>query len=316
MSKIGHVRASLVASIQQGVRANDSDFADELRKTGHAASETPSHYTSVDSREPEVHLHRLVPEGKPADPCSSTTDRGAPHAAPAATPLVGQYNEPTMDRVASKSVAFEAPATGSEMGPTAGIPAELGGRPVPQPNATVQPTGVTETLAGSRVFGIHLFAGRYLSELYASASCGLPPLPSRAGIADTEGTAVAPHAGVRETAGLMVSTMTPYPPQYGAMQVWGDMARTAVGAPREEAEPAAVAAISDTPRAVPWPEDSLRLTKNANGGLTLWLRDYRMDDTAATPVVEAMVQEARSKGLKLEKVLWNGREVWTSLNES
>lgn len=286
MKSISHVTASLAAPAHRNGPLRGRDFADELRK--------------ADDRGSEIHSHQPAADGR------------GPHAAPAVVPLATEGDGPAAGKAVTGSSEYEAMASCS----MAGALAKAGAQSMPRPNATVQLTGITEALVGARVFGVHLFAGAYLSELYASTHDAGSSALSNAVPSGLEGMAaerrdVAPGAS-SGTAFAMGAAST----QDAVTPAIGLFARTVAEAAGKEFRPAAAAGLApETSREVLWPEDSLRLTKQADGSLALWLRDYRMDDAQAARVADAMAMEARARGMRLDKILWNGREVWTSPNE-
>lgn len=283
MSNISHVTASLAAPAHRSDSPRGRDFADELRRADDRESETRSHRSTADDREPRT-ASAVVPP----------TARGAGS---------------TTGKAAAGSPASESVASGS----AAGAPTKAGKPSMPQPDATVQPTGLTEALIGSRVFGVHLLAGAYLSELYAPGCHGASLASSSPALSGSEGVAEwrdAPSGAPGRANPAMAVAL----PQDQAAPALDLFARTPAEVAGEEVRSAAATAPAAS-REVLWPEDSLRLTKQANGSLALWLRNYRINDAQAARVVDAMVKEARSRGMQLGRILWNGREVWTSLNQ-
>jgi hypothetical protein len=286
MKSISHVTASLAVPTHRNGPLRGRDFADELRK--------------ADDRGPEIHSRHPAADGR------------GPHAAPAVVPPVMDGTRPVTGKAASVSSECEAMASCS----TAGTLEKAGAQSAPRPNATVQPTGITEALVGSRVFGVHLFAGAYLSELYASTYDAGSPALSNAVPSGPEGMAAERHDVPPGAPSGTVSAMAVASTQDTETLSIDLFARTVAEAAGKKSRPAAAARLApETSREVLWPEDSLRLTKQADGSVALWLRDYRMDDAQAARVADAMATEARARGMRLGKILWNGREVWTSPNE-
>ena len=62
-----------------------------------------------------------------------------------------------------------------------------------------------------------------------------------------------------------------------------------------------------------WPESSLRLTRQRDGSATIWLRDYRMPNEGVSQMIDVLVKGAEAAGIRLGRIVLNGREVWTSL---
>jgi hypothetical protein len=281
MRNISQIVVSPVMITPQGARSSIRNFADELDKT--------------DDRGSGIRLRH-----------QGTKDQ-SPHQAPAASQIAGGCEPTTASVVVSAASETVSASSGAEI--SAAINTELV-RPL---GNVVQPTGITENLAGSRVFGVHLLASTYLSELYASTRQATSPaslntVPSASeGVTEDMGD-VSPGAP-----GNVVAAIADTSSSDEVVGVFDLFARNAVIAAIDESRSPAPATVApETSQEALWPEDSLRLTKQRDGSLTLWLRDYRMDDTQAIHVIGALVNEAASRGMHLGRILLNGREVWTS----
>jgi len=281
MRNISHIVAPSMVLDRQGGRSPSRDFADELDKADDRGGRIhPRHQVA------EGHVPQQVPaEQSVCEAISRITEGGGP--------------------IAASAVVWASSGSGG-----------MNMESAQQLDGVVQPTGVTEALVSSRVFGIHLLAGTYLSELYASAdqTTSFTPL----------NTVPSEPKGVTEktcdvSSGMSLNTATTGADTSlwnEAVDVFGLFAMNAVEVATDESRSSAPAKIvPEASQEALWPEDSLRLTKQLDGSLTLWLRDYRMDDTQAIHVVGALVKEAGSRGMHLGRILLNGREVWTSPNE-
>lgn len=178
--------------------------------------------------------------------------------------------------------------------------------------ATVTPTGVTEALLGARVYGWHAMAQVYLSELSAAdrggdKASGVDTSQSSSPLAAT--AQVAEHAANTATSSLFAEGIVAAPQ--------ADIATPAtVRGATDEAPPATIAelASADSSAAGYWPERSLRYTRQRDGGSVAWLRDFRLGDGEAARLVQFVLDDARAKGMALNKIMLNGREAWTSPN--
>jgi hypothetical protein len=181
-----------------------------------------------------------------------------------------------------------------------------------QLSVAVQPTGITEALLGSRVYGVHLLASAYLSELTtrgepdpeALADVTLPtmtntPAQSYEAVSnvppDLSGTTH--NASLHEEAVAMLSSLVE------------SEATEAVSHTQSTGSASAVSAEAST---MLWPESSLRLTRQRDGSAVIWLRDYRMPHEEASQVVDVLMKGAEAAGIRLGRIVLNGREVWTS----
>lgn len=180
-----------------------------------------------------------------------------------------------------------------------------------QLNAIVQPTGVTEALLGSRVFGIHLLASTYLSELSASSDPSSNLNAEQAATKWLE-TSAEKGTGAPEEPTDNLSNEVEYqlPTEVGAaVDVFTDQSGYAELTNLRHASATSVAAVEAS--SVIWPESSMRLTKQRDGVTVIWLRDYRTGSEDASRLVASLVTDANAKGMRLGKIVLNGREVWS-----
>jgi hypothetical protein len=177
-------------------------------------------------------------------------------------------------------------------------------------NTVVQPTGITEALLGSRVYGVHLLAGAYLSELVVSES---------------EGELTGPHAETPQlteqavaqepAASVLLDVNTDVPdeslPTQALVSAIDSVAESESSMPTDDIALANTAA-SDGTSTLLWSERSLRFTPQRDGTAIAWVRDYRLESREAPRLIEALRGEAKAKGLLLSKIMLNGREAWSS----
>ncbi|MDE3071437.1 MAG: hypothetical protein KGJ63_01760 [Pseudomonadota bacterium] len=335
-SDIGHINAMFNAAHLPAERLPARDFAQELAKEGdgkivhHMPQQVGSgaaHGMQVQvgpgaaggasaqvtgpgvSGNAPVQARPGAAGGAPAQAISPGVSSGAPvqagpRPAPSAHPAPG-VPEPRMAGVSPATKLPSTELTGFSV--SAAVHEQLG--------VVVQPTGNTEALLGSRVFGVHLLASTYLSELTARAypdpavapevtlqggthmpaqMRGLPSeMPSLAkdAVADTDLLEV-----VREALNAMVKSGAP--------------AGTSGSSP-----PSATAIGSMAASTMLWPESLLRLTRQRDGDAVIWLRDYRASPEAASQLVTVLVEGAKAEGIRLGRIVLNGREVWTSRNK-
>ncbi|MEO7065595.1 MAG: hypothetical protein ABI114_01690 [Rhodanobacter sp.] len=175
--------------------------------------------------------------------------------------------------------------------------------------AAVPPTGVTESLLGSRVFGVHLLANAYLSELTLPETSH-----SKADVA------------------MAVVNNDPSPTQFTPFDARSDANMSFDISPRNGSE-AALVFLSNgdtelepsepTQREVPlaasaafpqviWPESLLRVTRRGDGSATLWIRDYRTSAESILRLVNTFALATSERGMFLGRIILNGHEVWTS----
>lgn len=182
-----------------------------------------------------------------------------------------------------------------------------------QLDVTVAPTGVTENLLGSRVFGVHLLASTYLSELV--------PREEEGTVTDsTPGQSEAPTPTITQSVAThvtatFVEAAAEQAPRGEAAIILDAIMNEEMAPVADEAHPARATAMATSAAAtLAWPESLLRLTKGGDGSTVVWLRDYRADGEKASSLVSALVEGARAQGTRLGKIVLNGREVWTSPN--
>ena len=176
----------------------------------------------------------------------------------------------------------------------------------------VTPVGMTEPLQQARVFGLHAFAQAYLSELStADPQFGAADISPRADEAESEpqdeAAGESPNASVAEEPALAETSLaTPAadmaiadaPPSSSRLSTTSeDLAATAIGSGIGRDN---------------WAERSLRFTRQRDGGSVAWLRDFRIGDSDVAPLISMVLSQAKSAGSALNRIMLNGREVWTS----
>jgi hypothetical protein len=185
----------------------------------------------------------------------------------------------------------------------------------------VQPIGVTEALMASRVYGIHLLAGSYLSELALADSLGAaqPPDPSL----PLNDLLLAPMAAAAMTDGQSAEE----PSLPGVREDVTAMGATAVSAADEtemrsdrwvsevnaQSNGAAWVAASSA-QEMSWPERTLRLTRRLDGEVVVWMRDFRLSHETASQMFGTLVATARTQGMSVNRIMLNGAEVWARGN--
>jgi hypothetical protein len=180
-----------------------------------------------------------------------------------------------------------------------------------QLNAIVQPTGVTEALLGSRVFGVHLLASTYLSELSASSDPASNWNAEQAAPKWLETSAETGTGLAKEPTGNLSNEVEyQLPTEIGtAVDVSTDESGNAELTNLRHANTTSAAAVETLWEI--WPESSMRLTKQRDGSTVVWLRDYRTSSEDASQLVASLITDANAKGIRLGKIVLNGREVWS-----
>jgi len=208
----------------------------------------------------------------------------------------------------------EHAASSAELALNGGVPVTLAST-LEQLDLAVLPIGVTEALIGSRVFGLHLLAGAYLSELSLSegatpevTSDVLKAVQSSTASSEEQSAPIDPPlpamTAFQEDPSSDESLVMPYAPV-------SSEASAADTAPQM----AAALESTDAPLAQ-WLERSLRFTKQSDGSTVAWLRDYRSDGQESVKLVDSLIRDAKANGFVLGRVMLNGREVWTSRNDT
>lgn len=181
-----------------------------------------------------------------------------------------------------------------------------------QLSVALLPTGITEALPGSRVYGVHLLASTYLSELVTRGALVPEGLPDVTPPTMTN-TSWQPHAAVSDVPSDLSETTheTSLHEEVVAalsLLIEGEATEATSHAPSRGSALVAPAEAST----LLWPESSLRLTKQRDGSAVIWLRDYRMPQQEASQAVDVLVKGAKTAGIRLGRIILNGREVWTS----
>lgn len=279
-------------------RSPSQDFADELAKEADmASSQARTQMKEGNSARPEAHAQAKGSLGEPAD--TGAQREGTPQQPSQAISQTAGGNllhdgGPQLVNVAAFAMAKQ------------------------QPSMVVQPVGVTEALLGSRVYGLHLLAGAYLSELAlpedATADTTLDAVETiQSSATSMEEQATSPDTLLARKTNSQEESTSVDAAVAQLVPVEGEETSNAVP---ENLSQAVAAAVSMTAPLTQWLERSLRITKQADGSTTAWLRDYRVDSHEAMSLRDSLLKEARAKGVVLGKIMLNGREVWTSRSDT
>lgn len=262
---------------------------------------------------PTTAAHRLCPSTPPLRVPSiqmSVPHRGVADAAPTITsqkagllPLAPHAHDSASQHYVAQTTA------------DAGAFHEIHGHQPPCPIqgqlSAVTPTGVTEKLLGSRLFGVHLLADTYLSELAREESDAV--LDRTPGIAPLSQTnkplTVADHANTALPLGKPDLMLTSNEQAVAILRVVVSEEWTPATGNTRAMGASSITAAEAT---VAWPESLLRLSRGSDGAIVVWLRDFRLDGKEAAYLVNALVKNAQSLGAPLGRIMLNGREVWSS----
>lgn len=180
-------------------------------------------------------------------------------------------------------------------------------------SATVRPVGQIENVDEARIYGVHLLAGRYLSELGRGTAQELPcgelvqgvfePANGRASMA----AAAAPSAPFL-SAGDQAPLSDPRP-----LVGLTTMGERAMESPVHEIGSGEVMAAM--PSAHEWLERSLRFARDRQGDMVAWVRDFRIDDQQAGALVGDLLDQAKANGIALARIMLNGHAIWNSTKE-
>lgn len=178
--------------------------------------------------------------------------------------------------------------------------------------ATANPVGMTEALQYARVFGVHLLPGSYLSEVVVrdAPDEGTTPAMMRS---VPEGDA--PVSALSPCVDSLAESVTGWSRQSLVPDVavaMSEVVSEAAWSPADEAMPASAVAPSYAALAAVWSERALHVTGAGAGRAVAWIRDYRLDRHDEEKLVQAVLQEARTQGVALGKIIVNGREAWAS----
>jgi hypothetical protein len=182
----------------------------------------------------------------------------------------------------------------------------------------VQPVGITEALLGSRVYGLHLRAGAYLSELALSVDATSGTTFDAVKAVQSTTISIEEQAATFDSR-LPLKTI-PLEGSSPVDMVVGRMTLVEEGeAPEalpEAPSQAAVATVSAGALPSQWLERALRFTRQPDGSTAAWLRDYRVSEHEVISLTGSLLQEAKARGMVLGKIMLNGREVWTSRSDT
>lgn len=241
---------------------------------------------------------------------------------PAAEPQRSDFSA-ALKRLDQHGGSRPGPGHGESPAPPRGKPAsaEAGGEGDEAPTAgdgpaATRPSALPIIAAGcivesARLFGEHLTAGGLLSLLsLADSATGVVQEASLREIADAPPAAAADTVSALSGYEAMAGTATSLPtgPMLGSLAersgAWPDSRESGVDICRRAAT---CAGIPDAER---WADKAMRLVRSPTGEAVLWLRDYRTARARLEPTIRALI--AQAPGLRLHKIMLNGRRVWTS----
>lgn len=178
-----------------------------------------------------------------------------------------------------------------------------------QRETVVQPVGDIETTRDARIFGVHLLAGRYLSELAL-----VDPARAVSRASDTaEATGEVTVTLVEGEQGIVLpmswKESLPSPSLSGASTVLTEKTEASSA---DESAPTSPHDASLIGSAAQWLERLLRYARQPDGSSVAWVRDFRLDDTQAGAVVAAVLHDAAKQGVTLQRIMLNGRTAWSS----
>lgn len=278
MSDIRQVDATFHARRVLAERSPAQDFAHELAKTG---------------------AHELAKTGD-----GKMADNVHPH-------VIHTVDQPTQAVASAAKPNVDVPRTTRESAWTPAV-VTADAATEKQLSVALQPTGITEALPGSRVYGVHLLASTYLSELVTRGA------PVTEGLPDVTPPTMAnppwqPHAGVSDVPPDLSETIHDASLHEEVVAVLSLLTEGEATEATSHAPPTGGASIASAEAStLLWPESSLRLTKQRDGSAVIWLRDYRMPHQEASQAVDVLVKGAKTAGIRLGRIVLNGREVWTS----
>lgn len=186
-----------------------------------------------------------------------------------------------------------------------------------QAGAVVQPVGITQALLGARVYGMHLVAQAYLSELAVSEDAKDSSASESESTEQGEFESAADQSVQKPAQPTQATALSSDEVTTTSVSAGGVLVQSATRVATDDATlPSVLAATgSADASAMIWSERSLRFTRQPNGGSVAWLRDYRMGKGEASQMVDAVLKEASSQNVALNRIMLNGREVWASRSD-
>lgn len=171
-----------------------------------------------------------------------------------------------------------------------------------------------EQVLSARVFGLHLQASGYLSEYRLASADSEPSTPqSEANAVQADEVAASPSpledktaAGAREDSPVLAADTL------GAANVV--MPEEAAEASTDIESVAGPLSGAAAWCEVTWQERALRLFARLDGKHTAWLRDYTVSTDEARQLAKSLAQQLKGQGMALHSIIWNGHEVWSSMD--
>jgi hypothetical protein len=184
----------------------------------------------------------------------------------------------------------------------------------------VTDTGALSTVASveqvlsARVFGLHLQASGYLSE-YRLASADNEPSAPPAELSAIQAVGTPARSPLQEGSVTASALTDASGSALGAMGITNvvlpEIAAAASTGVDAMALPLSGAAAW---REITWQQRALRLIARPDGKHTAWLRDYSVSTDEARQLATSLARQLKGQGLALHSIIWNGHEVWSSVD--
>lgn len=171
-----------------------------------------------------------------------------------------------------------------------------------------------EQVLSARVFGLHLQASGYLSEYRLASANNEPSTPrSEVNAMDTDEvpTSSSPPEDMT-TAGVGEDASGSTEDTLGVANV----AAPEIAADGSSDIESAAVRLSGAAawQEITWQERALRLFARTDGKHTAWLRDYTVSTDEARQLATSLAQQLKGQGIALRSIIWNGHEVWSSVD--
>ncbi|RDI99314.1 hypothetical protein DVT68_00150 [Dyella solisilvae] len=178
-----------------------------------------------------------------------------------------------------------------------------------QRETVVQPVGDIEATRDARIFGVHLLAGRYLSELALVDPAGAASQASDSLGMAREVPSTHDGAGRGMVMPMSAEESSPAESLSDALVAPMEIVWASSTAESEQASPHAAALIGS---AAEWLKRLLRYGREPDGSTVAWVRDFRLPDAQSGAVVAAVLRDAARQGVTLQRIVLNGRTAWSS----
>lgn len=181
----------------------------------------------------------------------------------------------------------------------------------------VQPIGQLGAVRNARVFGVHLLAGAYLSEVDTAETGGTAGDVNGGApkVVDPSGQVALTSAEAKASVAALSAVPSTDVQAQASPAISGTVA-VALSSHGNAALDNVAHGVAGAGTLAHWVDRLLRYSRQPDGSTVAWLRDFRVSEDQVPALVSAVLQHASQLGMTPGLIMLNGREVWPSTHNT